>query len=810
MIFFNSKNLIKVTQDIKQKEFLSKFSILKNRLLQTKNRLCKENRLLERGKQIASQVLPLICIALIVRVVIAIEFKMQLYICFKKTIEIIVMSMGYTGVLLALYYSNYNTLVNNSYKNAPIKILKMLSLNFSTKPMRLLISNIVMLLTYIIIYIKNFYSIEEKIGLISAFIIVISIILITLSYQQTSGELIEYNNQFKLSENILKTILETINVLPKGYVDSIDVKNEIYKVERENIANSLDTLKVIIFYNLKENKNNEAFAEQIVSILNVVFIYSKYKKQIQYNSDWFPTKEKYSKYYNASFAAYDIANMTGTLPLNEKEIDSNWIEMKLFNLVDEMYVKILKDKDLNNIILYLEYLHKILPQYSYSEDSNLLFNLIEKQFNDFIGIVPHITNEDDKIACIYERFAVVFENIALSLRLYLSNIDYVKTIENSIKIIKDQNKNKFSYFINEPNGIMLYSSCNIEIINEGKIVTSDKFFIETISLYINRDFESIEELVIRIYNCIYKIAQCEEKSKRYYTALVLYYVCITYINRLGNIDGIINDKRKMIRENYSIELIDENKTRLSECIKADYGNIFKSFGDVLIGHLLNGTDNSEGDMPDFYGYYINESLKYLLNCINENDIVGFSKVYEKYIYKILYYQEKIRTEVVNKDYNSSFIVKSVLEPFIRFCKISSMAIIYGTLMDDNKWIELINVEFEKFYNSENGKEKIALLLKSLSWYKNSLTLIDRDFSMTRIFENIIGEKLEEYIVKKGIYGPIFQTQDSLLNDYLKHRYFHPMGFEDIEEFYVVKVINEKLNNEEKYKSKTGWEKNGNN
>ena len=139
-----------------------------------------------------------------------------------------------------------------------------------------------------------------------------------------------------------------------------------------------------------------------------------------------------------------------------------------------------------------------------------------------------------------------------------------------------------------------------------------------------------------------------------------------------------------------------------------------------------------------------------------------------------------------------------------------MAIIYGTLMDDNKWIKLINVEFEKFYNSENGKEKIALLLKSLSWYKNSLTLIDRDFSMTRIFENIIGEKLEEYIVKKGIYGPIFQTQDSLLNDYLKHRYFHPMSFEDIEEFYVVKVINEKLNNEEKYKSKTGWEKNGNN
>lgn len=224
MIFFNSKNLIKVTQDIKQKEFLSKFSIFKNRLLQIKNRLCKENRLLERGKQIASQVLPLICIALIVRVVIAIEFKMQLYICFKKTIEIIVMSMGYTGVLLALYYSNYNTLVNNSYKNAPIKILKMLSLNFSTKPMRLLISNIVMLLTYIIIYIKKFYSIEEKIGLISAFIIVISIVLITLSYQQTSDELIEYNNQFKLSENILKTILETINVLPKGYVDNIDVK----------------------------------------------------------------------------------------------------------------------------------------------------------------------------------------------------------------------------------------------------------------------------------------------------------------------------------------------------------------------------------------------------------------------------------------------------------------------------------------------------------------------------------------------------------------------------------------------------------
>ena len=62
----------------------------------------------------------------------------------------------------------------------------------------------------------------------------------------------------------------------------------------------------------------------------------------------------------------------------------------------------------------------------------------------------------------------------------------------------------------------------------------------------------------------------------------------------------------------------------------------------------------------------------------------------------------------------------------------------------------------------------------------------------------------------GIYGPIFQTQDSLLNDYLKHRYFHPMSFEDIEEFYVVKVINEKLNNEEKYKSKTGWENNGNN
>ena len=81
-----------------------------------------------------------------------------------------------------------------------------------------------------------------------------------------------------------------------------------------------------------------------------------------------------------------------------------------------------------------------------------------------------------------------------------------------------------------------------------------------------------------------------------------------------------------------------------------------------------------------------------------------------------------------------------------------MALIYGILTNDSKWTKLVNSEFKEFYGSRNGKEKISLLLKSLTVYKKLFVYSANDFDIYRACTNLVNDKISPYVISRGIYG----------------------------------------------------------
>lgn len=750
-----------------------------------------------------------VCISLAIGINF-LEYKYQFYCDFNKAIELYIMAIGYTGVLLGLYYNSYNALLTNRYKDTPSEILNELnSISLSRNTIRLLIFSILYLVVNTCIYVIGWGELKEKIGVLSLIAVIFLLISITMYYQTANNKtVLEYTNLFKLSEDHLAKIMHIIKTLPKGYVECLDINNSIHRREREKADNLFYRINIINSYNIKINNDSKREVEHISILLNAIFIYGMYKWKIAYNSEWFPQKETYVKYYDVDITRYEIANRSKSLPLNERQQEFDWLEKRIANLMHDIYRHLLERKDYSGIILYLEIFSKLIPERIYDNVGSTIFDIVKKQFKIFVSTELTGLSDEIKKNAIYESFAVVLETISLSMKKTISDIDYIAEINTLISIIKNQSENNIGRFINNEKCYNVYMSASIEKVNENRIITPDRYIIEVVADQINSFFNSILILILDIYKFINEAAKNEGEHNRTYSASILYYICVNYINKMRGIEYIIGEKINAINENYSLNMLNDSQNKFESIIKSDYGEIIRELGKNVDEYIINKRDKTEREEPDFFGYYINESINYLVGCIEKDDFNEFCKTYEKYIEKILHYHKYIIKDIANKSYSELDALNFVLTPFNKYYKISGMALIYGILIDDTKWIDIVNKEFEAFYNSQDGKTIIDYLVKYLNnKHISKFSYLNTDFYIDRAFTEVINKYIVKFVENHGIYGDTYKTKDDLLNKYLNNKYNSNMNLEDTEEFYIIKVINNRIGDKNKYISDSGWEEN---
>ena len=64
-----------------------------------------------RNKKNILFILNLIFVFILTNIIVCIEIKLKLYVQFEKVIEVCAMAIAYSGILIGLYYTNYNILL---------------------------------------------------------------------------------------------------------------------------------------------------------------------------------------------------------------------------------------------------------------------------------------------------------------------------------------------------------------------------------------------------------------------------------------------------------------------------------------------------------------------------------------------------------------------------------------------------------------------------------------------------------------------------------------------------------------------------
>lgn len=698
--------------------------------------------------------------------------------------QLLLASLGISGVLIALFYANLSGVFSSKYVNLDtslsFEILREKENNRNIKSIRNYIIINIVLIMFCIVGIRLSYLITGLFVLYTVRIVIAFINLSQRIFYFTNLNFItreECSKIYNSSRKVQKT---------KGYFRGIEFEQYYQNIAKE----SIEKLNKLIETFVKEKDYNAIYKFEDTTI-STLYNYMVTKNKIPYNSLWF--EEKYKQKSMLKMGEMELVTYvnTGVIPTPEKIRNINWIEENLFSLISIGLEELIRNDKLIYAYKIMEKLDKLLTAANLCgnisniiKEETMIFEKINKLFN-------YSEKNDFYIQAILEMESLFFMGAILKSNVYIQKckeiIDKIK-----YKEIKFNNllKKNIKIFNNEKVE-KVCKQIELERRIEGKVITSERYIKEHLYALIYQQINEIYNVYIQILDYIQNSAQNMYENKKYNATKVIIAKNIEIYNKVENAYlSIEKIHKEIIKLKKDFIWIDNIPEKFNEKLK-DYklNNIICAI--KLLGNLEFDKKEEDDSQFDIFGLIFYNAYIIANDLLNNDDYERYKKIF-KYLFVLSNISDiKTKTEIELNGYNTQYAINKYLKPYMYFMDIQGKMIYLSRVNSNSKWEDLVkkqndSIEKKTFFNSMVEYGNID---------KNRIEFDPFRDSMDRNFINNIMPK-----IKIENIGDIYGRERIISDDEIVQKF--ELGEYKFSEIYLCYYVNNL--SDSKYEPKFKW------
>lgn len=722
--------------------------------------------------------------------------------------DILIALVSVAGVFLGLYCSYIATVFSSKYVNAPQQISNLFRDDLINSKSIKAITNY--MIFSIIIIISNL--LYENIGVVTISTNFILAIHMIVSYVYIGKRILTMSNTYSVAESIYDSFFREFKKLSNSRIFTKDsnFQNHIKKVAYKNI----ETLKIINSYNLdaEENKTQSLFNFMYNNLI-LLSSYIVIKKHIPHDSLWFKTSE-YNKWYKASDHELMTALNTGTFLKNVDSTDNYWFEKELLKINESGLDELIKKKNYDLVRKYISCLQQIISDSIEVNDSEYWVDYLGTVQKKIITLLTTDNINVDTELSLIESLIVVYLHFGISLFKYFKDFNLNEILQFSVDNVCFE---KYKYFQFFNNSILekMYKSIKVEKKIEDKKITPDWY----IQQYVSKQIYDTTVMFCNSLNMINKniISLADEftANKKHTTTAFVFSKYIEWYHKIYNVLPYLQhvlEKTKTYHKETTNYIWEEYDIKcLTDTINNSYNNVLAKWGECAAYFTLSNWDSYD-DFPDMLGACYNNICNFLVQALIKNDFSAFEKTYPSLWKTAVLYQELIRKDLikVKEPYKQSSVIVTLSNPILDFGNISGYAYLWGEIIDDKKWQNLIVDCFEKMMDNfkEEKEERCIRISDFLSMpLKLGPLLAHRSLLWTSwktMIENAFIDSGEIKWEHKG-FQEVIKTNSQWLKNLIGIRSDFELMSEDAYEIFGVFILNKYLPEDKKFKTRWGWE-----
>lgn len=698
--------------------------------------------------------------------------------------QLLLASLGISGVLIALFYANLSGVFSSKYVNLDtslsFEILREKENNRNIKSIRNYIIINIVLIMFCIVGIRLSYLITGLFVLYTVRIVIAFINLSQRIFYFTNLNFItreECSKIYNSSRKVQKT---------KGYFRGIEFEQYYQNIAKE----SIEKLNKLIETFVQEKDYNAIYKFEDTTI-STLYNYMVTKNKIPYNSLWF--EEKYKQKSMLKMGEMELVTYvnTGVIPTPEKIRNINWIEENLFSLISIGLEELIRNDKLIYAYKIMEKLDKLLTAANLCgnisniiKEETMIFEKINKLFN-------YSEKNDFYIQAILEMESLFFMGAILKSNVYIQKckeiIDKIK-----YKEIKFNNllKKNIKIFNNEKVE-KVCKQIELERRIEGKVITSERYIKEHLYALIYQQINEIYNVYIQILDYIQNSAQNMYENKKYNATKVIIAKNIEIYNKVENAYlSIEKIHKEIIKLKKDFIWIDNIPEKFNEKLK-DYklNNIICAI--KLLGNLEFDKKEEDDSQFDIFGLIFYNAYIIANDLLNNDDYERYKKIF-KYLFVLSNISDiKTKTEIELNGYNTQYAINKYLKPYMYFMDIQGKMIYLSRVNSNYKWEDLVkkqndSIEKKTFFNSMVEYGNID---------KNRIEFDPFRDSMDRNFINNIMPK-----IKIENIGDIYGRERIISDDEIVQKF--ELGEYKFSEIYLCYYVNNL--SDSKYEPKFKW------
>lgn len=719
-------------------------------------------------------------------------------------IDVLSAIVGVAGVFLGLYCANIMSMYAEKYANAPQSISRLFENDIVSNKCIKAITNY-LIFSVVVLFLQ---IIQIDIGIIMLIVLGVKALKIIVSFAFMSRRTYQFSDMYYVTNAVYKGIYRNLLHLNKGKMFTHDKNFQNHY--KKQVKKCVGILAEINNYNLEKEEKISASVESFMKY-NVALIYTYWqeKSKISYDSYWYDDKVVYKKWYSASDTEIEMALKTGTLLGYNTEKNYLWLEEDIEQINDNGLQYLINQKSFAGLIRWLGTLENLSERAV--ESGNVVYYVdylykIQKKLQNTIGKEKFSLEEEMALA---EHIVVSYLGVLVGVRKYIE-----KWSEEScfcdVKLFERKSWKNPNRFYNYFDVNKIYDGVKAEIRLEKYRITPEWYINQVVAKHY---YDELLQIYIKVNDSVNKyipeLAKELLNQNRDAGAMVVFAKYSEVKSKVNMLDVLIADKLDWLlgyHKEQSIVWNDKPEIDVEKNFDLIYKAMSSEWCKCTSNFVLNHWDIYE-KYPDILGACATYLCDILIEAIVDNEIDTFASNYKNLLGILLLYQEYSRKELIGikETFRQSAVVAVYSNPIIEYCMISGYAYLWGEISCDERWKELILEDAKRILVKDDMAKKFCEILSSVRYRMPAI--YNRDVLHTGWKQRIESalKNSGNIIWKRNRFYEVYNGKSKILKMVLNDKNYHNLLRCEAYEIYAIVILNQFVDEENRYHSRDGWE-----
>ena len=757
---------------------------------------------------------------LIVILIMILDLKLKipkiddLTINYELFSDLLIASVGISGVFLGLYCSNMMSIFTSRYINAPKILADLFERDFLVNKCIKSISQFLVL--SIIVLILNFIGYQP--GFLLIIYCAIKAIMIIISYGLSGRRSFQISDVCSITEVLYLNIRKNFDDVAKKQLfrKDNDFQNHYRLVTKKN----LEEIEEIIDYTLELSDVKESTVKKFLD-QNILLLrnYMSIKNNIVYDSFWYEEEIVFPKWHRVLDTDVNIALTTGTSLQPKQEKNYFWIENSIYIINEKCLSVILPNLSFKALYHWMNKISSLCEQAVFSNDISVYLKYADSLKKIVLNAVLDKSKKYTSLekGSLVENLMLVYIKLILSMKKYVKGINVSKILDESESFVDFDSTPKSVYY-NHSDVRKLYNCIQVEIMIEGRRITPDWYINQIISKHIYDEMIGFYGVLDEILNHEVPDLSKEFFEKNYYFETMIIYSRMREMKtKSDDLIECVEKNIEQLKEYHKEKSIIWNDNPVSD-FKEKQDQIFSELPEKwskCSSYLAAENFRQIDDFPDFIGECYNHTCEFLIANIENSDYVSFEKIYKNFVDLVFIYSDVIKKDLlsVREPYLFAAVCNVMASPVIEFGYISGYAYILGEISNNECWKNLVTHEVDRMLKqaTENGTPKDVFcknIFMHLNVKKNIRPVIyNRDTIHSNWKNRFMRSLLEsKYLAwEDDGFIKVLKSENMLLKAIVRDMQSHFILRCEAYEVFAIEILNKYVKEGDKFKSISGWE-----